>query len=86
MPSLLSLTSPLSMDKQELKEKILNEIEDTFDAWVIFPHHGMVPDYFLRYWDLAEAVSQYFDNPQTCLLYTSPSPRDRTRSRMPSSA
>ena len=24
--------------------------------------------------------------PQTCLLYTSPSPRDRTRSRMPSSA
>ena len=28
-----------------------------------------------------------FNNPnQTCLLYTSPSPRDRTRSRMPSSA
>ena len=26
------------------------------------------------------------DNLQTCLLYTSPSPRDRTRSRMPSSA
>ena len=26
------------------------------------------------------------DRPQTCLLYTSPSPRDRTRSRMPSSA
>ena len=26
------------------------------------------------------------DSPQTCLLYTSPSPRDRTRSRMPSSA
>ena len=26
------------------------------------------------------------DQPKTCLLYTSPSPRDRTRSRMPSSA
>ena len=26
------------------------------------------------------------DYPNTCLLYTSPSPRDRTRSRMPSSA
>ena len=26
------------------------------------------------------------DTPLTCLLYTSPSPRDRTRSRMPSSA
>ena len=28
------------------------------------------------------AASSFF----TCLLYTSPSPRDRTRSRMPSSA
>ena len=26
------------------------------------------------------------DNHSCCLLYTSPSPRDRTRSRMPSSA
>ena len=26
------------------------------------------------------------EKPMTCLLYTSPSPRDRTRSRMPSSA
>ena len=26
------------------------------------------------------------DNMEACLLYTSPSPRDRTRSRMPSSA
>ena len=25
-------------------------------------------------------------NPQSCLLYTSPSPRDRQKSRMPSSA
>ena len=27
-----------------------------------------------------------FTDDETCLLYTSPSPRDRTRSRMPSSA
>ena len=27
-----------------------------------------------------------FEQYHTCLLYTSPSPRDRTRSRMPSSA
>ena len=26
------------------------------------------------------------ETPKACLLYTSPSPRDRTRSRMPSSA
>ena len=29
---------------------------------------------------------QMISSPNTCLLYTSPSPRDRTRSRMPSSA
>ena len=28
----------------------------------------------------------FFDTVTICLLYTSPSPRDRTRSRMPSSA
>ena len=31
-------------------------------------------------------AKQLFQRPQSCLLYTSPSPRDRTRSRMPSSA
>ena len=31
-------------------------------------------------------VSSALDLTTTCLLYTSPSPRDRTRSRMPSSA
>ena len=42
------------------------------------------------YWD--EAELKKLDNPQLytlykdCLLYTSPSPRDRTRYRMPSSA
>ena len=31
-------------------------------------------------------VEDFDDVGQPCLLYTSPSPRDRTRSRMPSSA
>ena len=31
-------------------------------------------------------VITVFEQLQSCLLYTSPSPRDRTRSRMPSSA
>ena len=35
---------------------------------------------------LKEAVKDAPNTPNTCLLYTSPSPRDRTRSRMPSSA
>ena len=31
-------------------------------------------------------IEMSFNNSIGCLLYTSPSPRDRTRSRMPSSA
>jgi len=34
--------------------------------------------------EIAEAMAIML--PKLCLLYTSPSPRDRTRSRMPSSA
>jgi len=37
--------------------------------------------------DVAEKKRPEYDEKKTrCLLYTSPSPRDRTRSRMPSSA
>jgi len=35
---------------------------------------------------LYEELGLTDDNAKICLLYTSPSPRDRTRSRMPSSA
>ena len=35
---------------------------------------------------LAQTQKSYFAEFSGCLLYTSPSPRDRTRSRMPSSA
>ena len=34
----------------------------------------------------ASAQNLKFGHINSCLLYTSPSPRDRTRSRMPSSA
>ena len=37
----------------------------------------------LRFWYMRAIKDQLTDD---CLLYTSPSPRDRTRSRMPSSA
>ena len=39
-----------------------------------------------RYLQVLEDVLGYTDSDKSCLLYTSPSPRDRTRSRMPSSA
>ena len=36
--------------------------------------------------DQAADDEEVEEQPEDCLLYTSPSPRDRTRSRMPSSA
>ena len=43
---------------------------------------------YVRISTRTNTIGQYaeFDNISVCLLYTSPSPRDRTRSRMPSSA
>ena len=38
------------------------------------------------YSNLRELTVHHIDHDHTCLLYTSPSPRDRQKSRMPSSA
>ena len=38
------------------------------------------------FWPFGESYGVSLTERYTCLLYTSPSPRDRTRSRMPSSA
>ena len=48
-------------------------------SWLIIAEPGKIPD--------AYSLCNRLDSPyKDCLLYTSPSPRDRTRSRMPSSA
>ena len=47
------------------------------------PLFGMLDETFLA---LAGHEDHVIELPSDCLLYTSPSPRDRTRSRMPSSA
>ena len=44
----------------------------------------MLPDY--EFGEDEGGLSAVTINKHVCLLYTSPSPRDRTRSRMPSSA
>ena len=36
--------------------------------------------------ELDDSFVQQLELPESCLLYTSPSPRDRQKSRMPSSA
>ena len=42
--------------------------------------------YFYQYWHTASASTKYPGISCICLLYTSPSPRDLSTSRMPSSA
>ena len=43
---------------------------------------------YKRAWSLVETMNAMFRDPlvESCLLYTSPSPRDKRQSRMPSSA
>ena len=47
---------------------------------------GLPPSKYASYLRQAEAAITDGKSYEPCLLYTSPSPRDRTRSRMPSSA
>ena len=45
------------------------------------------PEFLQAVEEVAEAIVPFMeDNPKYCLLYTSPSPRDISGSRMPSSA
>ena len=51
------------MDKQELRNKILNEIDDVEYRYHCLPHSGLIADWFIHYWDLAELVLDYCDEP-----------------------
>ena len=52
--------------------------QDTGKAWELMRRQQATAD--------AIGLGEISDHYHVCLLYTSPSPRDRTRSRMPSSA
>ena len=63
------------MEMSEVKKEIKDYVRDHYKYYGWYPYDVQVGDVLYSY-------EQYMD----CLLYTSPSPRDRTRSRMPSSA
>ena len=52
-------------------------------AWIAAGRYDIFWERGLSVWDIAAGILLVRE---ACLLYTSPSPRDRTRSRMPSSA
>ena len=43
-------------------------------------------DFFIKDENYLETIPEHLEVSSSCLLYTSPSPRDMRRSRMPSSA
>ena len=60
------------------KYKTLSD-KNRFREWKLAPERGVIRDFFDK--EIASNKQVYH-----CLLYTSPSPRDTRRSRMPSSA
>ena len=56
----MTMTLP---NKADIKNQILDEIEDVEYRYYVLPHSGLIPDWFEHYWDLAELVSDYFDVP-----------------------
>ena len=55
---------PIYMENKRYKQRrIAKEIEDAVYSYHVLPHQAMVPDWFVRYWDLAEAICDYFDIP-----------------------
>ena len=59
--------------------KKLRQVEEVNNFWKYLANH---PPTLKRTWESLKEVMQ----PGACLLYTSPSPRDKRQSRMPSSA
>ena len=68
-----SLQATIVFEPEYRNADALRGMEDFSHLWLI--------------WQFSEAVRETWSpTVRPCLLYTSPSPRDRTRSRMPSSA
>ena len=75
------VTYPDKDDRQQVAESVKHLWESLGDP----PMQRNLRSLFNRdRTEVAVALPRFLVN--TCLLYTSPSPRDRTRSRMPSSA
>ena len=70
-------------DQLRANAEMLGEIE-TIDTGKLFRETKKQAIYIAEYYDYYAGLADKVEG--TCLLYTSPSPRDRSLSRMPSSA
>ena len=77
----------ISRDKVKEHSLLLINESNGLSASFYFSHNSNVPTQSLRlsknFQDAIDIMTQYH---HSCLLYTSPSPRDKRQSRMPSSA
>ena len=78
--------SPVSTDLSGAKRRIIERLKrvDTITAPELAAEFGLTDTAIRQHLETLEAAELV--ERTSCLLYTSPSPRDRTRSRMPSSA
>ena len=83
----------MTHDNPKLLERIQPLAEKTYHGHITFTHKTTVNAWTVRieatglvFEGIGETRSQALHSASSCLLYTSPSPRDRQKSRMPSSA
>ena len=78
------ITGPATI-KYRNEEELLSQAADAkqYNDSVIYPDKVKINLDYMRHWSLLNDVKYIL---MTCLLYTSPSPRDQRGSRMPSSA
>ena len=85
---------PAPADLSRLVQAGLAQQPKQLPAWLLYDAEGsrlfaeicQQPEYTLTRTEITLLEQQATEIATACLLYTSPSPRDRTRSRMPSSA
>ena len=77
------MNTPFSKDQ---KGEIVSSLRRYFTENLEWDLSEMQARFLLEYLVSEIAPFAYNKGVDDCLLYTSPSPRDRTRSRMPSSA
>ena len=70
---------------ERLGEELIKR-EDAISSYYLKVHSRPDKIWQPKYEEIVEEITDSIGIQKTCLLYTSPSPRDRTRSRMPSSA